>query len=34
LQGLREEGPQGYQKFIRNYYQRLARVKGEKAAKK
>jgi len=34
LQGLREEGPQGYQKFIRNYYQRLARVKGDKPQKK
>jgi len=30
LQGLREEGPEGYQQFIRNYYQRLARVKGDK----
>ena len=28
LQGLREEGPEGYQQFIRNYYQRLAKVKG------
>jgi len=30
LQGLRDEGPEGYQQFIRNYYQRLARVKGDK----
>jgi hypothetical protein len=30
LQGLREEGPEGYQQFIRNYYQRLAKVKGDK----
>jgi hypothetical protein len=30
LQGLKEEGPDGYQKFIRNYFQRLARVNGEK----
>ncbi|MCY2968235.1 MAG: hypothetical protein NT069_32165 [Planctomycetota bacterium] len=30
LQGLREEGPDGYQKFIRNYYQRLAKVKSDK----
>jgi hypothetical protein len=29
LQGLREEGPEGYQQFIRNYYQRLAKVKGD-----
>jgi hypothetical protein len=30
LQGLKEEGPDGYQKFIRNYFQRLAKVKSEK----
>jgi hypothetical protein len=30
LQGLREEGPDGYQKFVRNYYKRLAKVKAEK----
>src|SRR5262249_22950494 len=30
LQGLKEEGPDGYQKFIRNYFQRLARVNSEK----
>jgi hypothetical protein len=30
LQGLKDEGPDGYQKFIRNYFQRLARVSGEK----
>lgn len=30
LQGLKEEGPEGYQKFIRNYFQRLAKVKPEK----
>ena len=29
LQGLREQGPEGYQQFIRNYYQRLAKVKGD-----
>lgn len=29
LQGLKEEGPDGYQKFIRNYFQRLAKVKAQ-----
>jgi hypothetical protein len=28
LQGLREEGPEGYRAFIRDYFQRLAKVKG------
>lgn len=28
LQGLREEGPEGYRAFIRDYFQRLTRVKG------
>ncbi len=27
LQGLREEGPEGYRAFIRNYFKRLAEVK-------
>jgi hypothetical protein len=27
LQGLREEGPEGYKKFIRNYFKRLTEVK-------
>ena len=26
LQGLREEGPEGYRSFIRDYFQRLTRV--------
>lgn len=30
LQGLREEGPEGYQKIIRTYFERLARVKAVK----
>jgi hypothetical protein len=30
LQGLREEGPEGYEKFVRNYFKRLAKVKSEK----
>jgi hypothetical protein len=28
LQGLREEGPEGYQSFIRDYFKRLTQVKG------
>ncbi len=28
LQGLREEGPEGYRTFIRDYFKRLSRVKG------
>jgi hypothetical protein len=28
LQGLREEGPEGYKTFIRNYFKRLSQVKG------
>ncbi len=28
LQGLREEGPEGYRAFIRDYFKRLTRVKG------
>jgi hypothetical protein len=28
LQGLREEGPEGYRGFIRNYFKRLTEVKG------
>ena len=28
LQGLREEGPEGYRGFIRDYFRRLTRVKG------
>jgi hypothetical protein len=28
LQGLREEGPEGYKGFIRNYFKRLTQVKG------
>jgi len=27
LQGLREEGPEGYKAFIRNYFKRLTEVK-------
>jgi hypothetical protein len=28
LQGLREEGPDGYMTFIRTYFKRLSQVKG------
>ncbi len=28
LQGLREEGPEGYKAFIRNYFKKLTEVKG------
>ena len=27
LQGLREEGPEGYRRFIRDYFRRLTKVK-------
>jgi hypothetical protein len=26
LQGLREEGPEGYQRFIRDYFERLTKA--------
>ncbi|MDR3635188.1 MAG: hypothetical protein P4L84_15395 [Isosphaeraceae bacterium] len=29
LQGLREEGPEGYKAFIRDYFKRLTKVKGK-----
>ena len=29
LQGMREQGPEGYRKFIQDYFQRLTKVKGE-----
>ena len=29
LQGLREQGPEGYRKFIRNYYRRLTKVQSK-----
>ena len=28
LQGMREQGPEGYQQFIRDYFQRLTEVNG------
>ncbi len=28
LQGMQEEGPEGYRYFIRNYYKQLTKVKG------
>ena len=28
MQGLKEEGPEGYKTFIRNYFKRLTEVKG------
>ena len=28
LQGMREEGPESYRRFIRNYFKELTRVKG------
>ena len=31
LQGLREEGPEGYRAFIRDYFKRLTQVKGRTA---
>jgi hypothetical protein len=30
LQGMREEGPEGYRKFIQDYFKRLTEVKGPK----
>ena len=33
LQGLREEGPEGYRKFIRNYYLRLTKVQSKPGKK-
>ena len=30
LQGLREEGPEGYRSFIRDYFQRLTRVQADR----
>jgi hypothetical protein len=30
LQGMREEGPEGYRKFIEDYFKRLTEVKGGK----
>ena len=30
LQGLKEEGPEGYRKFIRDYFRRLTKVQGGK----
>ena len=30
LQGMREQGPEGYRKFIQDYFQRLSTVKGPK----
>jgi hypothetical protein len=33
LQGLREQGPEGYRKFIRNYYRRLTKVQSKPGKK-
>ena len=30
LQGLRDEGPEGYRRFIRDYFRRLTEVHGQK----
>jgi len=30
LQGMREEGPEGYRKFIQDYFKRLTEVKSPK----
>jgi hypothetical protein len=30
LQGMREQGPEGYRKFIQDYFQRLSTAKGSK----
>ena len=34
LQGLREDGPKGYQGFIRDYFQKLSRAREAKPAGK